>query len=122
MENSPIRICQFFVSELGNSWANENLFLAAEGVMWFRFHNYVASRLQMEHPDWSDQKLFLNARKHVVATFQVHAHARTRTHARTCTHTHTHAHTHTHTHTDAHTYAHTRSLSNLGHFMVSYFF
>uniref|UniRef100_A0AAV2L6E6 NAD(P)H oxidase (H2O2-forming) n=1 Tax=Knipowitschia caucasica TaxID=637954 RepID=A0AAV2L6E6_KNICA len=56
--------------ELGNAWANENMFTAAEGIIWFRFHNYVASRLQEEHPEWSDERLFQNARKTIVATFQ----------------------------------------------------
>lgn len=55
---------------LGNAWANENMFTAAEGIIWFRYHNYVASKLQEEHPEWSDEKLFQNARKTVVATFQ----------------------------------------------------
>ncbi|XP_070687320.1 dual oxidase 1 [Pempheris klunzingeri] len=55
---------------LGNAWANENVFTAAEGIIWFRYHNYVASKLHEEHPDWSDEKLFQNARKTVVATFQ----------------------------------------------------
>ncbi|KAM9377184.1 dual oxidase 1 [Pholidichthys leucotaenia] len=56
--------------ELGNAWANENMFTAAEGIIWFRYHNYVASRLQEDHPEWSDEELFQNARKTVVATFQ----------------------------------------------------
>ncbi|XP_071352391.1 dual oxidase 1 isoform X2 [Trachinotus anak] len=56
--------------ELGNAWANENMFTAAEGIIWFRYHNYVASKLHEEHPEWSDEKLFQNARKNVVATFQ----------------------------------------------------
>uniref|UniRef100_A0A3P8VW83 NAD(P)H oxidase (H2O2-forming) n=1 Tax=Cynoglossus semilaevis TaxID=244447 RepID=A0A3P8VW83_CYNSE len=56
--------------KLGNAWANENTFTAAEGIIWFRYHNYVASKLQQEHPEWSDEKLFQNARKTVVATFQ----------------------------------------------------
>ncbi|KAK2842412.1 hypothetical protein Q5P01_012612 [Channa striata] len=56
--------------ELGNAWANENMFTAAEGIIWFRYHNYVASKLHVEHPEWSDEKLFQNARKTVVATFQ----------------------------------------------------
>lgn len=58
-------------AELGNAWANENIFTAAEGIIWFRYHNYVASQLQQEHPTWSDEELFQNARKTVVATFQV---------------------------------------------------
>uniref|UniRef100_A0A3Q2P8V0 NAD(P)H oxidase (H2O2-forming) n=1 Tax=Fundulus heteroclitus TaxID=8078 RepID=A0A3Q2P8V0_FUNHE len=58
------------VLELGNAWANENVFTAAEGIIWFRYHNYVATKLHKEHPEWSDERLFQNARKIVVATFQ----------------------------------------------------
>ncbi|KAM3870374.1 dual oxidase 1 [Diretmus argenteus] len=56
--------------ELGNAWANENMFTAAEGIIWFRYHNCVASKLHEEHPEWSDEKLFQHARKMVTATFQ----------------------------------------------------
>lgn len=64
-------MCSISSAVLGNAWANENLFTAAEGIIWFRYHNYVASRLREEHPAWSDEALFQNARKTVVATFQV---------------------------------------------------
>lgn len=47
------------------------MFTAAEGIIWFRYHNYLASKLHAEHPEWSDEELFQNARKTVVATFQV---------------------------------------------------
>uniref|UniRef100_A0A3B4H2Q2 NAD(P)H oxidase (H2O2-forming) n=1 Tax=Pundamilia nyererei TaxID=303518 RepID=A0A3B4H2Q2_9CICH len=56
--------------ELGNAWANENVFTAAEGIIWFRYHNQIASKLHNNHPEWSDEELFQNARKTVVATFQ----------------------------------------------------
>ncbi|XP_049580579.1 dual oxidase 2 [Syngnathus scovelli] len=56
--------------ELGNAWGNENVFTAAEGIIWFRYHNYLAIELRKEHPKWSDEELFQNARKTVVATFQ----------------------------------------------------
>uniref|UniRef100_A0A3B3VHL9 Dual oxidase 1-like n=1 Tax=Poecilia latipinna TaxID=48699 RepID=A0A3B3VHL9_9TELE len=56
--------------ELGNAWANENLFTAAEGIIWFRYHNYVAAKLHKKNPEWSDERLFQNARKTVVATLQ----------------------------------------------------
>ncbi|XP_037833973.1 dual oxidase 1 [Kryptolebias marmoratus] len=56
--------------ELGNAWANENAFTAAEGIIWFRYHNHVAAGLHGEHPEWSDEELFQHARKTVVATFQ----------------------------------------------------
>lgn len=64
-------MCSISSAVLGNAWANENMFTAAEGIIWFRYHNYVASRLREEHPAWSDEALFQNARKIVVATFQV---------------------------------------------------
>ncbi|KAL4005635.1 hypothetical protein ACER0C_005348 [Sarotherodon galilaeus] len=56
--------------EMGNAWANENVFTAAEGIIWFRYHNHIASKLHNNHPGWSDEELFQNARKTVVATFQ----------------------------------------------------
>uniref|UniRef100_A0A3B3ZTC3 NAD(P)H oxidase (H2O2-forming) n=1 Tax=Periophthalmus magnuspinnatus TaxID=409849 RepID=A0A3B3ZTC3_9GOBI len=54
----------------GEDPINTNMFTAAEGIIWFRYHNYVASKLHEEHPEWSDERLFQNARKTVVATFQ----------------------------------------------------
>uniref|UniRef100_A0A8C9STW7 NAD(P)H oxidase (H2O2-forming) n=1 Tax=Scleropages formosus TaxID=113540 RepID=A0A8C9STW7_SCLFO len=56
--------------EFGNTWGNENVFTVAEGIIWFRYHNYLASQLQEKHPLWSDEELFQNARKRVVATLQ----------------------------------------------------
>uniref|UniRef100_A0A673Z796 NAD(P)H oxidase (H2O2-forming) n=1 Tax=Salmo trutta TaxID=8032 RepID=A0A673Z796_SALTR len=56
--------------ELGNAWGNENVFTMAEGIVWFRYHNYIASQLSEKHSSWSDEDLFQNARKTVVATFQ----------------------------------------------------
>lgn len=65
------RLLSNLYAELGNAWANENIFTAAEAIIWFRYHNYVASQLHQQHPAWSDEELFQNARKTVVATFQV---------------------------------------------------
>ncbi|XP_051976031.1 dual oxidase 1-like [Xyrauchen texanus] len=56
--------------DFGNAWANENIFSVTEGIIWFRYHNYIASKLLQEHPTWSDEELFQNARKRVIATFQ----------------------------------------------------
>uniref|UniRef100_A0A674EPN0 NAD(P)H oxidase (H2O2-forming) n=1 Tax=Salmo trutta TaxID=8032 RepID=A0A674EPN0_SALTR len=56
--------------ELGNGWGNENVFTMAEGILWFRYHNYIASQLREKEPSWSDEDLFQSARKTVVATFQ----------------------------------------------------
>lgn len=56
--------------EFGNAWGNENIFTVTEGIIWFRYHNYLASKLHKEHPSWSDEELFQNARKRVIAIFQ----------------------------------------------------
>ncbi|KAJ8407723.1 hypothetical protein AAFF_G00267670 [Aldrovandia affinis] len=56
--------------EFGNARGNENVFTVAEGIIWFRYHNHLASKLLGQHPSWSDEELFQNARKRVVATFQ----------------------------------------------------
>lgn len=67
----PVFSCLLLHLELGNAWANENIFTAAEGIVWFRYHNYIASQLHIDYPEWSDEELFQNARKTVVATLQV---------------------------------------------------
>lgn len=45
--------------------------MVAEAIVWFRYHNYLATQLHKQHPSWSDEELFQNARKRVIATFQV---------------------------------------------------
>uniref|UniRef100_A0A8C7NTF0 NAD(P)H oxidase (H2O2-forming) n=1 Tax=Oncorhynchus mykiss TaxID=8022 RepID=A0A8C7NTF0_ONCMY len=66
----PFLFLRFHPPELGNAWGNENVFTMAEGIVWFRYHNYIASRLSEKHSSWSDEDLFQNARKTVIATFQ----------------------------------------------------
>ncbi|KAG7468027.1 hypothetical protein MATL_G00138370 [Megalops atlanticus] len=56
--------------EFGNARGNENVFTVAEGIIWFRYHNYLALQLQNKHLQWSDEELFQSARKMVVATLQ----------------------------------------------------
>ncbi|KAA0724256.1 Dual oxidase 1 [Triplophysa tibetana] len=58
------------VYKFGNAWANENIFSVIEGIIWFRYHNHLASKLHEEHPSWSDEELFQAARKRVISTFQ----------------------------------------------------
>ncbi|XP_041371604.1 dual oxidase 2-like [Gigantopelta aegis] len=55
---------------IGNPRGNENPFLLAFGVMWFRWHNYLCERLSATNPDWSDERLFNEARKLVIAQHQ----------------------------------------------------
>ncbi|XP_072201624.1 dual oxidase 2 isoform X2 [Excalfactoria chinensis] len=58
------------IYDLGNAWGNENLFLQAMSIAWFRYHNYLAAELAKDHPRWSDEDIFQHARKRVIATFQ----------------------------------------------------
>ncbi|XP_038639988.1 dual oxidase 2-like [Scyliorhinus canicula] len=56
--------------DFGNARANESPFLQAESIIWFRYHNYLAGQLKSQNPTWTDEELFQNARKRVIATFQ----------------------------------------------------
>lgn len=55
---------------LGNARGNENLFTMAEGVIWFRYHNFLASKFESKTAGLTDEELFQKARKWVIATFQ----------------------------------------------------
>lgn len=61
------------LADLGSAWGNENLFLQAESIVWFRYHNHLAAALANNHSTWSDEDVFQHARKRVIATFQVRA-------------------------------------------------
>ncbi|XP_069837992.1 dual oxidase 1-like [Dendropsophus ebraccatus] len=54
----------------GYNRANENPFIQAESIVWFRYHNYLADEFAKKHPEWSDEDLFQHARKWVIATYQ----------------------------------------------------
>ncbi|KAJ7410998.1 Dual oxidase 2 [Willisornis vidua] len=58
------------IYDLGSAWGNENPFLQAESIAWFRYHNHLATALAQQHPSWSDEDLFQHTRKRVIATFQ----------------------------------------------------
>ncbi|KAM4766255.1 dual oxidase 2 isoform 1-T1 [Cyanocitta cristata] len=58
------------IYDLGSAWGNENPFLQAESIAWFRYHNQLAKALAQKHPAWSDEDLFQHTRKRVIATFQ----------------------------------------------------
>jgi dual oxidase len=57
--------------ELGNHRGNENPYLLSLGILWFRYHNKMAEKIKKAHPDWNDDQIFNEARKWVVATYQV---------------------------------------------------
>ncbi|XP_077863233.1 dual oxidase-like [Saccoglossus kowalevskii] len=56
--------------KLGNPRGNENPFLLTFGILWFRWHNYLADDIAAKHPSWSDERIFNEARKWVIATHQ----------------------------------------------------
>ncbi|XP_012225863.2 dual oxidase 2-like isoform X2 [Linepithema humile] len=55
---------------LGNPRGNENPFLLTFGVVWFRWHNVLASAVKRHNPKWSSEKIYNEARKWVIATQQ----------------------------------------------------
>ncbi|XP_065202273.1 dual oxidase [Planococcus citri] len=55
---------------LGDPRSNQNPALLAFGILWFRWHNVVAKRVQEKHPDWPDEEVFQKARRFVIATLQ----------------------------------------------------
>ncbi len=54
----------------GDVRGNENVELTALQTLFVRNHNKIASELQQEHPDWSDEHLYQEARKLNVAEYQ----------------------------------------------------
>jgi len=56
---------------LGDPRSNQNPALLSFGILLFKWHNELANRVQLEHPDWSDEEVFQKARRFVVATLQV---------------------------------------------------
>ncbi|XP_067829644.1 dual oxidase 2 [Heptranchias perlo] len=56
--------------DFGNTAANENPFIMAESIIWFRYHNYLASQCAAQNSSWSDEDIFQHARKWVIAAFQ----------------------------------------------------
>ncbi|KAI4469864.1 nadph oxidase [Holotrichia oblita] len=55
---------------LGDPRTNQNPALLTLSILFFRYHNYVASQVQKENPDWSDEDIFQKTRRKVVATLQ----------------------------------------------------
>lgn len=55
----------------GAERGNREPFVQALGLLWFRYHNLIAQKLAGEHPHWGDEELFQQARKRVIATYQV---------------------------------------------------
>lgn len=56
---------------LGDPRTNQNPGLLAFGILFHRWHNVLAERALKDHPDWSDEEVFLHARRWVIASLQV---------------------------------------------------
>ena len=54
----------------GDIRGNENVELTALQTLFVRNHNLIATELQKEHPDWSDEQLYQEARKINIAEYQ----------------------------------------------------
>ncbi|KAM5172929.1 dual oxidase 1-like isoform 2-T2 [Mantella aurantiaca] len=58
------------IYSFGNAMANESPFRQVQSIVWYWYHNYMANFLAASHPNWSDEVLFQNARKWVIAVYQ----------------------------------------------------
>ncbi|XP_046679008.1 dual oxidase isoform X1 [Homalodisca vitripennis] len=55
---------------LGDPRSNQNPALLSFGILFFRWHNVMAGRVQRDHPDWNDEEVFQRARRIVIANLQ----------------------------------------------------
>ncbi|HZY84594.1 MAG TPA: peroxidase family protein, partial [Gemmataceae bacterium] len=59
---------QLFVA--GDKRVNENVELTSQQTLFMRNHNRLAAQLQANHPGWTDEQLFQEARKINIAEYQ----------------------------------------------------
>jgi hypothetical protein len=72
---SAVRYLPFYrVAVLGDPRINQNPALLSFGVLFFKWHNLIASRVQKDNPEWSDEEVFQKTRRLVIATLQVTHH------------------------------------------------
>ncbi|XP_045463309.1 dual oxidase [Harmonia axyridis] len=55
---------------LGDPRTNQNPALLALSILFFRWHNVVAGRIQKLHRTWTDEEIFQETRRYVIATMQ----------------------------------------------------
>jgi hypothetical protein len=70
MANDAGAVSESDLFAAGDVRANENVELTALQTLFVRNHNLIAGELQAEHPNWSDQKLYQEARKTNIAEYQ----------------------------------------------------
>lgn len=59
---------------LGDPRTNQHPPLLALGILFYRYHNIIAARIQREHTDMSDEEIFQKTRRRVIGTIQVDNH------------------------------------------------
>jgi hypothetical protein len=70
MANDAQAVPESSLFAAGDVRANENVELTALQTLFVRNHNLIAGELQREHPDWSDETLYQEARKINIAEYQ----------------------------------------------------
>jgi hypothetical protein len=70
MQNASGAVPTSSLFAAGDVRANENLELTAMQTLFMRNHNRIATLLQKEHPGWSDEQLYQEARKLNIAEYQ----------------------------------------------------
>jgi hypothetical protein len=70
MANDAGAVASTSLFAAGDVRANENVELTALQTLFVRNHNLIASQLQKEHPTWTDEQLYQEARKINIAQYQ----------------------------------------------------
>ena len=70
MGNSSQAVPESDLFAAGDVRANENLELTTLETLFVRNHNLIAAQLQKDHPNWSDEQLYQDARKINIAEYQ----------------------------------------------------
>lgn len=61
----------FSITVLGDPRTNQHPPLLVFGILFYRWHNVVAARVQLKNPEMTDEEVFQRARRIVIGTFQV---------------------------------------------------
>jgi len=70
MENDSEAVPESDLFAAGDVRANENIELSALQVLFLRNHNRLAAIFQADHPDWTDEQIYQEARKINIAQYQ----------------------------------------------------